>query len=212
MYLRLSLCPTRTTTFRRASLTVSASSYDTGGCLWSSGEQVGHPQTHEQPQRPALCPPPVRVKATQSCPTLCDPMDYLVHGILQARILEWVAFPFSRGIFPTQGLNPGLLPCRWILYQLSHQGRPATPRVAVKALPLAHEVFALWPCPSPSLTISMAPPPQGPSGFLWHSCLCLSLHHMLPTPPGLENHPMVPSPAQKTFLLNFPETINPSCL
>ena len=28
---------------------------------------------------------------------LCDPMDYTVHGILQARILEWVAFPFSRG-------------------------------------------------------------------------------------------------------------------
>ena len=37
------------------------------------------------------------VKVTQSCPTLCDPMDYTVHGILQARILVWVAFPFSRG-------------------------------------------------------------------------------------------------------------------
>ena len=34
---------------------------------------------------------------TQSCPILCDPMDYTVHGILQARILEQVAFPFSRG-------------------------------------------------------------------------------------------------------------------
>ena len=30
-------------------------------------------------------------------PTLCEPMDYTVHGILQARILEWVAFRFSRG-------------------------------------------------------------------------------------------------------------------
>ena len=39
----------------------------------------------------------VKQKITQSCPTLCDPMDYTVHGILQARILEWVAFPFSRG-------------------------------------------------------------------------------------------------------------------
>ena len=29
--------------------------------------------------------------------TLCDPMDYTVHGIHQAGILEWVAFPFSRG-------------------------------------------------------------------------------------------------------------------
>ena len=37
------------------------------------------------------------VKVAQSCPTLCDPMDYRVHGILQARILEWVAVPFSRG-------------------------------------------------------------------------------------------------------------------
>ena len=35
----------------------------------------------------------VKVKVTQSCLTLCDPMDYTVHGILQARILEWVAFP-----------------------------------------------------------------------------------------------------------------------
>ena len=39
----------------------------------------------------------VKVKVSQLCPTLCDPMDYTVHGILQARILEWVAFPFSRG-------------------------------------------------------------------------------------------------------------------
>ena len=38
----------------------------------------------------------VKVKVTQSCPTLRDPMEYTVHEILQARILEWVAFPFSR--------------------------------------------------------------------------------------------------------------------
>ena len=36
-----------------------------------------------------------KVKVAQSCPTLCNPMDYTAHGILQARILEWVAFPFS---------------------------------------------------------------------------------------------------------------------
>ena len=39
----------------------------------------------------------VKVKVAQSCPTLCDPMDCTVHGILQARILEWIAYPFSRG-------------------------------------------------------------------------------------------------------------------
>ena len=39
----------------------------------------------------------VKVKVAQSCATLCDPMDSTIHGILQARILEWVAFPFSKG-------------------------------------------------------------------------------------------------------------------
>ena len=51
-------------------------------------------------------PSQVKVKVTQSCPPPCNPMNYIAHGILQARILEWVAFPFSRGIFPTQGSKP----------------------------------------------------------------------------------------------------------
>ena len=42
---------------------------------------------------------PVKVKVAQSCLTVCNRMDYTVHGILQARILEWVAFPFSRVSF-----------------------------------------------------------------------------------------------------------------
>ena len=61
------------------------------------------------------------MKVTQLCPTLCDPMDYTVYGILEARILEWVALSLLQGIFPTQGSNPGLLHCRQILYQLSHK-------------------------------------------------------------------------------------------
>ena len=43
-----------------------------------------------------------KVKVAQSCLTLCDPMDWIVHGILQARILEWVAVPFSRGSSQTR--------------------------------------------------------------------------------------------------------------
>ena len=39
----------------------------------------------------------MKVKVTQSCPALCDPMDYTVHGIIQARILDWVEFLLSRG-------------------------------------------------------------------------------------------------------------------
>ena len=51
----------------------------------------------------------VKVKFTQSCPTLCNPMDYIVHGILKARILEWVAFPFSR--VSSQPRNPTGISC-----------------------------------------------------------------------------------------------------
>ena len=53
-------------------------------------------------------------KTLLSCLTLCDPMDCSLsgsslHGILQERILEWVAVSSSRGISPTQGSNLGLL-------------------------------------------------------------------------------------------------------
>ena len=48
----------------------------------------------------------VKVKATLSCATLCDPMDYTVPGILQTRILEWVAFPFARGSFQPRDRAP----------------------------------------------------------------------------------------------------------
>ena len=68
-------------------------------------------------------------EVAQSCPILCNPMDYSLpgsstHGIFQARVLEWVAIFFSREIFLTQGSNPGLLYCRQMLYRLSHQGIP----------------------------------------------------------------------------------------
>ena len=65
----------------------------------------------------------------QSCLTLGDPMDCSpqgssVHGILQARILEWVAMPSSRESSLTQGLNLDLGHCRQILCCLIHQGSP----------------------------------------------------------------------------------------
>ena len=46
------------------------------------------------------------LKVTQSCLTLCTPMDYTVHGILQATIVEWVAYPFSSDL-PNRGIDPG---------------------------------------------------------------------------------------------------------
>ena len=47
----------------------------------------------------------MKVKVVQSYLTVCDPMDYTVHGILQAIIPEWVAFPFSRDL-PNAGIKP----------------------------------------------------------------------------------------------------------
>ena len=44
----------------------------------------------------------LKVKVAQSCLTLCNRMDYTVHGILQARKLEWVAFPLTRGSFQSR--------------------------------------------------------------------------------------------------------------
>ena len=71
----------------------------------------------------------VKVKVTQPCPTLCDPMDCSppgssVLGMLQVRVLEWVAIPFSRGYSQPRDRTQVSLNCRWILYQLSHQGSP----------------------------------------------------------------------------------------
>ena len=106
----------------------------------------------------------------QSLQTLCDPVDCSppgssVHGILQARVLEWITMPSSKGssqprdrtllsyiswtrqntgvgslsllqqIFPTQRSNPGLLHCGWILHQLNHKCGPLNWQV--DALPLA---------------------------------------------------------------------------
>ena len=48
----------------------------------------------------------MKVKVTQSCLTLCDPVDYTVHGILQSRTLEWVAYP-SPADLPNPGIKPG---------------------------------------------------------------------------------------------------------
>ena len=73
----------------------------------------------------------MKVKITQLCPTLYDPMGYSPWnspgqntGVGSLSLLQ--------GIFPTQGLNPGLLRCRQILYQLSYEGSPIIMRLSLK--------------------------------------------------------------------------------
>ena len=85
----------------------------------------------------------VKVKVAQSCPTLCDPMDYTVHGILQARILEWVAFPFSRGWTYLSLPNPGIEPRSLILQAdcLSPELPGKSQNTGVGSLSLLQQIF-----------------------------------------------------------------------
>ena len=75
-------------------------------------------------------------EVVQSCPTLCDPMDCSppassIHGIFQARVLEWGAIAFSRGIFLTQGLNQGLPHCRQLILPSEPPGKPKGKEIEV---------------------------------------------------------------------------------
>ena len=76
----------------------------------------------------------VKVKVAQSFLTLCDPTDYTVHGILQARILEWVAFPFSRG--SSQPRSPAL---KVDSLPVEPQGKPRN--TGVGSLSLLQRIF-----------------------------------------------------------------------
>ena len=80
----------------------------------------------------------MKVKVAQSCLTLFNPMDYTVHGIIQARILEWVAFPFSRGIFPTQ-VEPRSPALQTNSLPTEPQGKPKN--TGVGSLSLLHWIF-----------------------------------------------------------------------
>ena len=80
--------------------------------------------THRNDTHMCVC-----AKSLQSRPTLCDLMvcslpDSSVHGILQARILEWVSVPSSRGSSQPRDRTQVYHIASWILYQLSYKGNP----------------------------------------------------------------------------------------
>ena len=96
--------------------------------VWSWTSEIGCQQSHLPlkflGRHSVFASPPAACcyLVIQSCLTLCDPMDChppdsSVHGISQARVLEWVAIILLQGIFPTQGSNPCLLHCRRILHR-----------------------------------------------------------------------------------------------
>ena len=99
----------------------------------------------------------------QLCLTLCDSMDYTVHGIYSSwnspgQNTRVGSLSLLQGIYPTQGSNPGFLHCRQILYQLSHKGRPrilewvaypfssgsSSPRNRTRISCIAGEFFTNW--------------------------------------------------------------------
>ena len=128
---------------------------------------------------PLPCPPTLGcVSVAQSGPTLCDLMDCSslgssVHGILQTRILEWV-----QGIFPIQGLNPGLPHRRRILYQLSHQGSPWP-------LPTNSGRWITWIFPwlqtfESHYQNQVNPKVSVQGSHLWQASHCLALQRLVP--------------------------------
>ena len=112
-------------------------SYSACGYLLQQPQRTNTPLSGELP--PSLptspgwasfsAPATVLCLAAQSCLNLCDPIDCSppgssVHGDSPGRNTRVGCHAILQGIFPTQGSNPGLPHCRWILYRLSHQGSP----------------------------------------------------------------------------------------
>ena len=93
------------------------------GSLLCPGALLQADETERQRERKSIVCQKREAQLENAIPFLG--MYHTLHGILQARIPEWVAIPFSRGIFLTQGWNPCLPHCRRILCQLSHQGSPS---------------------------------------------------------------------------------------
>ena len=76
------------------------------------------------------------MKVTQWCLTLCDPMEYTVHGILQARMLEWVDFPFSRVSSQPEPRSPSVQ-----VYFLPDKPRGKPKNMEVGSLSLLQLIF-----------------------------------------------------------------------
>ena len=98
-----------------------------------------------------------KVKVAQSCPTVCNPTDYTVHRILQARILEWGAVHFSRGSSqPRDQTQVSLIAGRFFTSWATREGKPLD---ILQFRSVAQSCPTLWshglqhaslPCPSPT--------------------------------------------------------------
>ena len=101
----------------------------------------------------------MKVKVTQSCPTLCNPKDLYSPWNSPGQNTAVSSLSLLQGIFPTQESNPSLLHCRWILYQLNRKGSPrilewvaypfsrgsSWPRNQTRVSYIAGRFFTNWP-------------------------------------------------------------------
>ena len=120
----------------------------------------------------------------------CSPPDSSVHGDSPGKNTEVGCHALLQGIFPTQGSNPGLPHCRWILYCLSHQGSPPGKLIpwppSITHLPLALATAEDWSCFCVYLSPPGPPRPHSlthcrPGGSQWWQISCTfftwSIHH-----------------------------------
>ena len=90
------------------------------------------------------------LKVTQLCPTLCDPMNYTVHGTLQARILEWIPFP-SPGDLPNPGIEPRSSALQVDSFTTVPQGKTIFNGISFKCSVLHEAFLSNHKCISPQL-------------------------------------------------------------
>ena len=139
-----------------------------------------------------LCIHVCSVVSTLFSPMDCSPLGSSVHRTFQARILEWVAISFPKGIFPTQGWNPGLLHCRQILYHWATRASQNALQFSLVQL-LSHVCLFATPwvaaCQgSLSIPNSQSPPkPMSIESVMpsSHLILCFSLLLLPPIPPSI---------------------------
>ena len=100
------------------------------------------------------------MKVAQSSPTLCNLRDYTSPRNSPGQNTEVGSLSFLQGFFPTQGLNSGLLRCRWIRYQQSHKG-------SSYMYMCIFSLLSLPPTPQPHTNLTPLSHPRAPS---WASC------------------------------------------
>ena len=149
------------------------------------------------------------VPSQESCPALCNLMDCSppgssVHGDSPGKNTGVGCHALLQGLFPTQGSNPGLPHCRWILYRLSHQGSPRSPGEPQSKAKSVHLLNGR-PAPEgmawPGLPISLLAPHHGPGPFSRLHKYCPATFHFILTVPAL--HPHLEDPM--TGLQAFPK-------